>query len=74
MQDELLEDPISPFAEALINHYTERILKKGRFNPHIMRQVVTKFLFDYKLVLIHQDLSNISDRDLVDKASSSPTR
>ena len=41
VQDELLEDPISPFAEALVNHYTERILKKGRFNPHIMRQVVT---------------------------------
>ena len=74
VQDELLEDPISPFAEALVNHYTERILKKGRFNPHIMRQVVTKFLVDYKLILGHQDLSNISDRDLVNKASLTPVR
>ena len=74
VQDELLRDPMSPFAEALANHYTERILKKGRFNPHIMRQVVTKFLLDYKLVLGHQDLSNISDRDLVEKASLSPIR
>ena len=74
VQDELLADPMSPFAEALVNHYTERILKKGRFNPHIMRQVVTKFLLDYKLVLGNQDLSNISDRDLVYKASLSPAR
>ena len=74
VQDELLADPMSPFAEALVNHYTERILKKGRFNPHIMRQVVTKFLLDYKLVLAHQDLSNIPDRELVEKASLSPLR
>ena len=74
VQDELLGDPMSPFSEALVNHYIERILKKGRFNPYIMRQVVTKFLLDYKLVLAHQDLSNIPDRDLVDKASLSPLR
>lgn len=38
---------MSPYAEALIIHYIERLLKQGRFNISILRSAVIKYCNDY---------------------------
>ena len=49
VQQELIEDPLSAFAVYMIVHFTERLVKKDRFRPTILREVLRKFIVEYKL-------------------------